>query len=270
MKIALVNLTKIADYATESSYQADMDFLNENNISYVDYCSGRSDFENLLKGFHDALENPEVDIIWFVQGGTSLIKFIPSINWSLVEKTKKKYLGISDFTHFSSKAIDLGSECYYGGSLAKITKYWKTKEDRQHIVDFIKSGMCNMRAQQIFPSTKESDFLGESILGGHMIISTFMMSQSQPKLNNSFLFLEHHYIPGESLLDLEFWLDQVKYLIKDNQPKGFILGHSILFDKQNNILDFNELNRFLTEKLKIFNKPIYQIDHFKNLVKLSK
>lgn len=110
----------------------------------------------------------------------------------------------------------------------------------------------------------------ESILGGHIIIFAFMMSQNKIDLKDSILFLEHHYIPGEHFEDLEFWLDQIKYIIENNQPKAFLLGHSMLFDEQTNLIDYKEINKFLTEKLKQYNKPIYEIDHFKHLVKLSK
>lgn len=150
MKIALVNLTKLSDFAEESSYSADIAFLNENNIDYVDYSSGRKDFDSLLNGFHEAISNPEIDIVWFIQGGTCLIKFISSIDWKLVEKTKKKYLGLSDYTHFSTEATRLGCTCFYGAPLVKITKYWKTHEERSYIVDFLKSGACTINATGIF------------------------------------------------------------------------------------------------------------------------
>lgn len=269
MKIALVNLTKLNDYAKRKSYQNDMQFLTENHIDYVDYCSGREDFDTLLEGFHEAIKNPEIDLVWFVQGGTTLIKYLRDIDWELVARTKKKYLGLSDFTHFSFKAVTVGCECYYGAGLADITKYFPTADQKSHITNFLLDGTIEAYEAKHVTSEKEVNVASENIIGGHLIISTYMLSQENIDLSKAFLFLEHHNIPGEDFIDLEYYVDQLKYVIGTNQPKGFILGHSMLFEENGEMMDYQKINIFLSDRLSVYNKPIYQIDHFKKIVKFS-
>jgi len=260
MKIALVNLTKLKDYAARSSYVADMQFLKDGNIDYVDYCSGRGEFDDLLAGFHEAVANPEIDLIWFVSGGTTLIKYLDSINWDLVTKTKKKYLGISDFTHFSYKAINLGCECYYGAGLADVTFYFPEENQRKHIVDFLKTG-------NVAPS--ESVPFSESTVGGHTFITTFMLNQEPMDLSDKILFLEYHNVPGEDFVDMEYYFDQLFYVIKNNLPKAFILGHSLMTNEQGELIDYKKINEFLKPKFQHFGKEVYEVDHFQQIIKFS-
>jgi len=260
MKIALVNLTKLKDYATRGSYVDDMQFLKDSTIDYVDYCSGRENFDDLLAGFHEAVANPEIDLVWFVSGGTTLIKYLDRINWELVSTTKKKYLGISDFTHFSYKATLLGCECYYGAGLADIMFYFPKEEQRKHIVNFLKEGTFKELANNL------ND---EHIVGGHTIITTFMLTQEPINLSDKVLFLEYHNIPGEGFIEMEYYFDQLFYSIKNNVPKAFILGHSLMTDENGELIDYKKINEFLKPLFTRFGKEVYEVDHFQQLIKFS-
>ena len=118
MKVALVNLCKIEDFSKTGDWRSSLAFLKENNIDYVDYFSGKETPTDLLNGFYEALANKEVELIWFIQGGNDLITFLDKIDWKLVKKSNKEYLGLSDFTHFVFKAMESGKTCYYGPGLS--------------------------------------------------------------------------------------------------------------------------------------------------------
>ena len=105
MKIALVNLCRIQDFSKTKYYESSLEFLKENDIEFVDYFSGRETPSDLLKGFHEALKNKDIELVWFIQGGSDLIKFLDKIDWDLVKQSNKEYLGLSDFTHFAFKAV---------------------------------------------------------------------------------------------------------------------------------------------------------------------
>lgn len=269
MRIALVNLCRLSDFATNPTYADDINFLQENDISYTDYCSGRATISDQLDGFHQAISDPTIDLVFFVQGGSVLIKFLPLIDWDLVQKSNKKYAGLSDFTHFAFKSVSLGCECYYGIALRDVHKYWPTQNDQAPIIELLKNNSGHFNQALSMTDNSAQDLSNEKVIGGHIIISTFMLSQLQISLADTYLFLEYHNIPGESFYELEFWLDQLKYVIKNNQPKGFILGHSLLYEKDGTVIDYKDINIFLTEKLSELEKPIYQVDHFKNIIKLS-
>lgn len=268
MKIALVNLAKFEKFKDTPTFNDDIKFLNDNQFEYVDYCSDSSDYNSLLHGFNQALDDSEVDLIWFVCGGEKTIKFLTDINWEKVEQTNKIYLGASDFTHFAFKAIEHGQTCYYGAGLKKINIYHPTNNEKRHIIHLLKY-RDNNDYQVEYLNNKKVQLKDERIIGGHLFISTFMMNQINIPLKDRFLFLEHHYVPGETLTELEYFIDQLKLVIDNNLPKGFILGHTELYDKDNNEIDVKIINQKITELLNIYNLPILYIDHFQQIIKFS-
>jgi muramoyltetrapeptide carboxypeptidase LdcA involved in peptidoglycan recycling len=268
MKIALVNFARYEKFNSTASFKKDLEFLKENNIDYIDYCFNSNKREDLLTGFSKALANPEIDLIWFVCGGNKTIKFLDDIDWETVNKANKIYAGASDFTHFSFKAVKNGQTCYYGTSLQEIKKYHPSAKSRKYLVDFLRTGKIE-KYDHINLYKNIKDLNEEKIIGGHSFLTTFMLNQTKIDLKNRFLFIEHHYIPGEDLEDLEYFIDQLKIVIKGNLPKGFILGHSMLFTKNKKFVNINIINKKLVECLKEYSLPIAYIDHFKQIVKFS-
>jgi len=267
MKIALVNLCKIEDFSKTKYYQKSLEFLQENNIDFVDYFSGRETAPELLSGFHDALRDDTIELVWFIQGGSELINFLEKIDWKLVERSNKEYLGLSDFTHFVFRAIKLGKTCYYGQGLQNIKDYLPDPENRKFIVDFLNEKKLPSYNTKLLHSNELINLENEKIIGGHSFISAIMLPETKIDLSERFLFFEHHYVPGERLQDIKYFLDVIKFNVHNNMPKGFILGHSMLFDQENQLIESNFINKFFLENLLDLKIPIYYIDHFKTIVK---
>jgi muramoyltetrapeptide carboxypeptidase LdcA involved in peptidoglycan recycling len=268
MKIGLVNLAKFKKYKNTPNYKDDISFLKENSLDFVDYCSSYDKEKDLLQGFYSALKNPEIGIVWFVCGGEKLIKFLDKIDWKLVKKSNKAFIGTSDFTHFAFKVAEINQPAYYGNGLKNIKLYHSTKKSRQYMVDFLRTGKVNKyKYRNLFK--KVDNLNNEKIVGGHLLISTFMLGELKINLSNRYLFIEHHYIPGEKLIDLEFFFDQLKMRIKHNKPKGFILGHTILYDKNGKRMNIGIINKKIVGWLKEYNKPIAYLDHFNQVIKFS-
>ncbi|QQR93203.1 LD-carboxypeptidase [bacterium] len=267
MKIALTNLCKLEDFAKHKTYQDAIGFLHEENIEYLDFCSGESDLDNLVAKFNKSLDS-EADIIWIVCGGWSCIKTLEKIDWGKVVASNKKFYGLSDFTHFSSKAVSLGITCYYGQGLVYIKQFFPTNNSREFIVNFLKTGDAgSSMAKSLSSNTEDLDINKVKITGGHMLIFAFMQNQININLQERYLFLEyHHGANGIELKELEYYLDQVLYVIKNNLPKGFILGRSLLKNFDGTEIKIEEINEFLVSKLEKLNLPIYYVDHFNNII----
>jgi len=268
MKIALVNLSKIQDFSKTPYYQASLEFLEENNIDYVDYFSGRENFEDLLNGFHEALGDDSVDLVWFIQGGSELIQFLNKIDWDLVRHSHKSFLGQSDFTHFAFRAIPLGVTCYYGPGLKQIKDYFPTAEQRQFVLDFLQNRKLQNYNGQILRGTTSLTLEDERIIGGHSFISAIMLAGAKIDMSNRVLFFEHHYIPGEEPKDVGYFLEAIKLNLA-SRPKAIILGHSVLFDKDKNMIDVAVINKYLLEQHIDLDIPVFYVDHFQKILKLS-
>lgn len=269
MKLALVNLCKIEDFSKSPSYNDSMVFLKENGIDYADYMSDRATPEALLDGFHQALRDPSVDLVWFVQGGNALVTILEDIDWNLVATCGKAFFGLSDFTHFSLKSATLGATCYYGQGLKRVTNYLPTAADREFLVSFLKEGIVPPIAANLIAGNHVSDLTQGHIVGGYSIASAVLLPNIQLDLSGSFLFFEHHYLPGESLGDATYFLEAVKVYLRDNKPKGIILGHSLVSDQEGNWIHYEQINEHFSQALAELDVPIYSIDHFRTIVKLS-
>jgi len=71
---------------------------------------------------------------------------------------------------------------------------------------------------------------------------------------------------GEDLDDLGYYIDQLLYVLKDNMPKGFILGRTEMRNFDSSQIAIDEINRYSAEKLSATGLPVYYLDHFKNTV----
>jgi len=266
MKIAIVNLSKLEDISKLKSFKLDMGFLEKNNIDYVDYASGRSTKESLYEGFEKAIKDKEVSLVLFYQGGTTLIKFLDIINWDEIVKYKKQLCGLSDFTHLSVLGVENNVKSYYGFALKNVTKYFGHKKQKE-IANFLNSmTQLGIGDGDVQYDCYQSDI---QIIGGHLCIMIYMLSNYPIDISERALFIEYHDAPGQDFSNLEYYLDQLSHLISNNPPKEIILGHSILYDENCDEIDFKRINIFMKAKLSDLNIPIRCVDHFDKLIPMS-
>lgn len=263
MKLAIINLCTIEDISKRSSYQDDITFLSQYAVPFIDYAAGKETGQELLDGFHEALRDDSVSIIWFYQGGNRLVEFLDLIDWDLVVSSKKVFLGVSDFTHFAILAHVKGVRCFYGLALKNICTYF-SDNDQKEIADLL-LGIINQDENRVANSARIFS-LGESICGGHILIFLLMMKRSFVDLRGKNLFIEYHDAPGKTLEDVGFYIEHLMYFLKENKPNSIVLGHSLIFDTQGNPIDFTVINDYFTKRLQPLGIPIQSVDHFKKVI----
>jgi muramoyltetrapeptide carboxypeptidase LdcA involved in peptidoglycan recycling len=263
-KIALINLCTYEDISTWSSFNDDISFLKNHSIPFVDYASGKSSKNDLFGAFKKALEDENVSAIWFVCGGNRLIEHIDSFDWNKIAATGKKFLGISDFTHFSILASQHKITSYYGVALKKISKYF-TEPEQVRIANFLKKIISDDFLDAEVYQIKE-----EEIMGGHLLCSIFMIDHFKLQLGEKHLFIEYHNIPGESIDDLLYHVHQLGLILKKNTPKSLILGHSMMSDAQGNLIDYGIINASIKKVINDYVKiPASEVDHFNIPIKFD-
>lgn len=267
MRIALVNLCKTEDFKDHKSYQDSIDFLHENNIDFIDFASGIRSVDEMIESFHKALDS-DASLVWVIRGGNKCIQTINKINWNKVVESKKLFYGLSDFTHFSTKAVSKGAICYYGQGLTNIKSYFPNSSERQFIADFLVSGTpVSENPTALANSKSDLSISDEKIIGGHLQIFTLMQSQLKVDLKDRFVFIEYHTgAVGEDLEDLGYYIDQLLYVLKDNMPKGFILGRTEMRNFDNSQISIDEINEYSSLKIAKTGLPVYYLDHFKNTI----
>ncbi|MFH1170618.1 MAG: LD-carboxypeptidase [Candidatus Vogelbacteria bacterium] len=267
MKVALVNLCKTENFAKQGSFGDSISFLDENNIEYLDFTSGADTIEVMSEKFNQALASA-AELIWVVRGGNKCIQTLDKLDWNKIVSSGKKFYGLSDFTHFSTVAVSKGVTCFYGQGLSHIKDYFPTALERQFIVDLLKTGVPVLeKATPLANVTLDVDISKEKIIGGHLLIFTLMQSQLKIDLKNRFIFMEYHTgALGENLDDLGYYIDQLLYVLKDNMPKGFILGRTEMNNIDGSEILIEDINKYCAEKLIKVGLPVYYLDHYKNVV----
>ncbi|HRY77113.1 MAG TPA: LD-carboxypeptidase [Candidatus Paceibacterota bacterium] len=244
--------------------------MNENNIDYVDFASGAETIDSIVEKFNQALDS-EAELVWVVRGGNKCIQTLDKLNWNKIIASGKRFYGLSDFTHFSTMAVFKGVKCYYGQGLTNIKEYFPLPSERQFIVDLLKTGVpVSESAQPLANSASTLDVSKEKIVGGHLLVFTLMQGQLHIDLRERFIFIEYHTEAlGESLDDLGYYIDQLLYVLKNNMPKGFILGRTEMKNVDGSQVLIEDINKYCVEKLSGYNLPIFYFDHFKNTITFS-
>ena len=270
MKIALTNLCKTEDFAKLPSLNESISFLNENKIEYLDFASGVEKIDDMVEKFNQSIIS-DVEIVWIIRGGNKCIQTLDKLDWDNIMKSGKRFYGLSDFTHFSTMAVSKGITCFYGQGLTRIKQFFPAENDRKFIADLLKTGIpVSEDAKALAFANSDLDISKEKIIGGHLLIFTFMQSLFNTDLKNRYLFIEYHTgAIGEDLNYFGYYLDQLLYVIKDNMPKGFIFGRTEMRNFDNSQIPIDEINKYCVEKLSKYNLPVYYLDHFKNTITFS-
>lgn len=260
MNIALVNLASLEDISCSPEWPAMQEWLQHQKLECHDYASGRATKTELLAGFHEALGDPAIGMFWFVCGGNQLIQMLVSIDWSQVRG--RRFLGSSDFTHFSWLALKNNAACFYGPGLKKMDEFYPQLTQQRFLVDFLKTGQCaEFQPECLHPGGTAINWVTASILGGHLIISSIMNARASIDLSGKILFLEHHYLPGESTADLRYWLEALKFSLGHNLPTAFLLGRTRLVSEDGGEVAVDEINQTFADGLRETKRGIFYINH---------
>lgn len=72
-----------------------------------------------LDGFHDLAADPEVAAIVFARGGHGLLRLLPDLDWDLLARRPRAYVGYSDLTPFLLQVVQrLGLVAFHGPMVA--------------------------------------------------------------------------------------------------------------------------------------------------------
>ncbi len=82
------------------------------------YFAGTDD--ERLRGFHDLLDDPAIDLVLSGRGGYGLSRILHRIDWSRVAASGKLFVGFSDFTAFNMAAYACANLVTFHGPMAAV------------------------------------------------------------------------------------------------------------------------------------------------------
>src|SRR5690606_25259065 len=92
------------------------ELFREHNFGY--FYAGHD--EHRLKLVQEALNNPEIDAIWFARGGYGSVRLIDQLDFSQFQKKPKWLIGYSDITVFHNYLNNLNIPTLHGVTAKKL------------------------------------------------------------------------------------------------------------------------------------------------------
>ena len=177
--------------------------------------------EERLAGFHELVADPEVKAIVFARGGHGLLRVLPGIDWELLERHPKVYVGYSDLVPLLLQIVGrLGLVCFHGPMVATDLSSPLLAAERESFLTALAGSLA-----RTLPCDCAADApaLEGPLLGGclAMLVATLGTPWS-PRIEGSLLFLEDVHEP---LYRLDRMLTQLQLSGKLRRVKGMILGH---------------------------------------------
>lgn len=181
--------------------------------------AGRDD--ERLAGFHELVAAPEVKAILFARGGHGLLRVLPGVDWELIARHPKAYVGYSDLVPLLLQITSrLGLISFHGPMVASDLGTTLDASERESLVSALAGRLqrslpcdCDTAARPV-----EGPLLGGCLA---MLVAT-LGTPWFPRLDGSILFLED---VNEPLYRLDRMLTQLRLSGKLRRVKGMILGH---------------------------------------------
>ena len=217
------------------------------------YYQAAGNTKERLADLHDMFQNKKVKAIICTIGGDSTNQIIDYINYDLIRKNPKIFIGSSDVTHLLC-AIYTRAEIvtFHGPTL------WTLSEMTKSALGFLLSLLAGEKSLIIYPNNikiiKPGKAVGRLIGGNLFVINALMASKYRPNFKGSILFWEDI---DEGLSALEFQLNQLKLSGIFDEISGMIIGHIAKEKKQN-----RPVNDIILELTKNNSFPIVKVEYF--------
>jgi muramoyltetrapeptide carboxypeptidase len=256
------NMDKIekgVNYLENLGYRVE---IGENVGKVHGYLAGTD--EERLGDLHSMFKNKNVKAIFSIRGGYGSARLLDRIDFSLIKKNPKIFVGYSDITALQMAIFKKTGLITFAGPMVasdfsgKINEYaeenfWKVLTSGKKI------GKIHNPRDEKFYTLKSGRGEGH-ILGGNLaVFSSLMGTEFLPSFKDSILLLEDI---GEAPYRIDRLLNQLRLAKAFNQVKGIILGRFVdCFekDKSNETIKLNEVIEHYLSKLNV--PVLYSFSH---------
>jgi len=255
----LTKIEKGVKYLEKEGYRVK---VAENVGKVHGYLAGSD--EERLEDFHAMFKDKNVKAIFSVRGGYGSGRLLDDIDFGLIKKNPKIFVGYSDITVLQMAIFKkTGLVTFAGPMLAtdfsqKVNKF--TEENFWNIITSNKKigKLHNPRNEKFYAITKAR---GEGkILGGNLaLLNSIMGTQYLPSFKDTILLLEDI---GEAPYKVDRLFNQLKLAKVFDDIKGVILGRFVdcyETDKSKKTIKLNEVIEHYFSSLKI--PVLYNFNH---------
>jgi len=192
--------------------------------------------EQRTADFQEALDNPDVKIIWFARGGYGTVRIIDNIDWSGFKKNPKWLIGYSDVTVIHSHV-----HRHCGIETLHAPMIFTMKKISNAVSQSLEDALFAKPLKYSFPENfySEMNRIGEAkgqLIGGNLsILYSMLGSQTDIDTKGKILFLEDI---DEYLYHIDRMMMALKRAGKLDELAGLIVGG--MTDMKDNKVRFNK------------------------------
>ncbi len=256
----LENIEKGVKYLEGLGYKVE---VGKNVGKVHGYLAGTD--EERLEDLHSMFSNKDVKAIFNVRGGYGSGRLLDKINYGLIKRNPKIFVGYSDITALQMAFLKKTGLVTFAGPMVAVDfssddvdpfteeNFWKIISSSKKI-----GKINNPNSEKFYTLTKGR---GEgNLLGGNLaLLISLMGTDYQPNFNDSILLLEDI---GEDPYRIDRMFYQLKYAKVFSKIKGVILGRFVdcyIKNKEQPSLTLNDVISDYLEELKI--PVIYNVKH---------
>lgn len=177
-----------------------------------------------LDAFHQLAADPSIRAVFFVRGGHGLLRLLPRIDWELLARHPRAYVGYSDLTPFLLQVVQrLGLVAFHGPMVAAdLARGLEVEEERSLL-----AALAGEYPAELVVEMEEEDRVRPAVegplLGGCLSLLTSVLGTPYAaKLDGSLLFLED---VGEPLYRLDRMLTHLGLSGSLEAIHAMIFGH---------------------------------------------
>lgn len=257
----LTKIEKGVNYLEKLGYRVEVGKNVEKSYGYL----AGSD-EERLDDLHAMFKNKNVKAIINIRGGYGSGRLLDKINYNLIKKNPKIFVGYSDITALQMAFLKKTGLVTFAGPMLAVD-FWKDEVDPFTEEFFWKMISSTKKIGKLINPDKENFYTltkgrGEGkLIGGNLsLISSLLGTPYQPDFNNSVLLLEEI---GEEPYSIDRMFYQLKYATNSfKNIKGIIIGRfadCYIKDKDIPSLTLNDVISDYFGELKI--PVIYNVKH---------
>ncbi|HEX6204157.1 MAG TPA: LD-carboxypeptidase [Thermoanaerobaculia bacterium] len=162
-----------------------------------------------LDAFHELADDPSIRAILFVRGGHGLLRLLPRLDWDLLARHPRAYVGYSDLTPFLLEVVRrLGMVTFHGPMVAADLARGLDAEEEASLVGALAGEYPSEVAVEMAEEERNRPAVSGPLLGGCLSLLTAVLGTPfAPRLDGSILFLED---VGEPLYRLDRMLTHLR------------------------------------------------------------
>ncbi len=193
-------------------------YLNEKN----GYLAGTD--EQRLSDLHEMFEDNAINGIWCIRGGYGTARLLPKIDYKIIRKNPKIFIGFSDITALLNAIFHKsGLVCFHGPVGASDFTNFTVNHLKQLIIDDVKQDLTiTRRAKEDKFKVLNSGKAEGCLVGGNLsLIAALVGTKYQLSFKDKILFLEDI---GEQPYRLDRMLTQIRQSSDLDKAAGIVLG----------------------------------------------